>query len=68
MLVARRSFVATVDGEPVAVHRGRTRVHPDHPLAARHPLRFEPVPGVPDEIRTAIDDYARTAIAREPHA
>jgi len=44
MLVARQSFVAVYNGEPVAVHRGRTRVAADHELACRFPHRFEEVP------------------------
>ena len=45
MLVARQSFtyVDGFDGERKAVHRGRTRVSPDHELAFRYPHRWEPV-------------------------
>ena len=43
MLVARQSFSAVYDGEPVAVHRGTTRIADDHELARRFPHRFEPV-------------------------
>ena len=42
-LVARQSFSAIYDGQPVAVHRGVSRVSDDHELARRFPLRFEPV-------------------------
>jgi hypothetical protein len=42
MLVARRSFVATLDdGEKTPIFRGRSRVVADHELARRYPDSWE---------------------------
>ena len=45
MLVATQSFsyVDPFDGEKKAVHRGRTRIADDHPLACRFPHRWQKV-------------------------
>jgi hypothetical protein len=39
---ALTSWVARVDGEPVEVIAGMTRVAPDHPLCSRWPERWGP--------------------------
>jgi hypothetical protein len=71
MLIARQSFsyVDPFDGERKAVHRGVTRVAPDHELARRFPHRFEAVNmreearwrfrGQLDQAKT-YEEYART--------
>lgn len=42
MLVAKKTFIATLDGKRVVVKAGKTRVHAGHELAAAHPEFFKP--------------------------
>lgn len=42
VLVARRRFDAEVDGEPVRLFAGLSRVLAGHPLSESHALAFEP--------------------------
>lgn len=43
VLVATETFTCEVDGETYMVHKDRTRVRADHPLAKANEDRFKPV-------------------------
>lgn len=43
VLEATESFATEIDGSPVVINQGHTRVDSDHPLALRFPMYFRPI-------------------------
>ena len=71
ILVATETFTTTLDGAPVVVHKGQTRVRAGHPLVKGHEMWFkvldvqydtEQATSAPGEVRGAPPAERRTAM------